>query len=84
MKTMKHREVESSFMDPLRATRRRRRAGRTQDLGMRVLSQSGALTFLGLTLGVFVSRKFFIIPLAVAVTIAQEIGKRRLVDRFAG
>jgi hypothetical protein len=31
---------------------------------------------LGLTLGVFVSRKFFMIPLAVAVSLAQEVAKQ--------
>ncbi len=48
------------------------------DLGRLVQANSGLLTFAGLTLGVFVSRKFFVLPLAVAFTIAQEMAKDRL------
>jgi len=33
---------------------------------------SSALTFLGVTLGVFVSRKFLILPVAVGLMLAQE------------
>ncbi|HVR87654.1 MAG TPA: hypothetical protein VMU54_25230 [Planctomycetota bacterium] len=38
---------------------------------------SGSLTFLGLTLGVFVSRKFFMVPLAVAASLALEFAKEQ-------
>ena len=48
------------------------------DLGRLVQSNSGLLTFAGLTLGVFVSRKFLVLPLAVAFTLAQEMAKERL------
>jgi hypothetical protein len=33
---------------------------------------AAGLTFLGVTLGVFVSRKFLILPVAVALMLAQE------------
>ena len=48
------------------------------DLGRLVQANSGLLTFAGLTLGVFVSRKFLVLPLAVAFTLAQEMAKDRL------
>ena len=51
------------------------------DLGRLVQANSGLLTFAGLTLGVFVSRKFLVLPLAVAFTIAQEMAKDRLGSR---
>ena len=51
------------------------------DLGRLVEAHSGLLTFAGLTLGVFVSRKFLVLPLAVAFTIAQEMAKDRLNSR---
>jgi len=37
-----------------------------------VKDNAAGLTFLGVTLGVFVSRKFFVFPVAVALTMAQE------------
>jgi hypothetical protein len=62
---------------------RRRRIGRRRPLQSafdsqeRTLDQflkgnSSALTFLGITLGVFISRKFFALPVAVAVMMAQD------------
>jgi hypothetical protein len=33
---------------------------------------ASSLTFLGITLGVFVSRKFLILPLAIGVMLAQD------------
>ena len=51
------------------------------DLGRLVQAHSGLLSFAGLTLGVFVSRKFLVLPLAVAFTIAQEMAKDRLGSR---
>jgi hypothetical protein len=39
----------------------------------RFLKENAAgLTFLGMTLGVFVSRKFLVLPVAVALMMAQE------------
>lgn len=39
----------------------------------RVLKEnSSALTFIGITLGVFISRRFFALPLAVAAMLAQD------------
>jgi hypothetical protein len=35
-------------------------------------SNSSALTFLGITLGVFISRRFFALPFAVALMMAQD------------
>lgn len=75
----------------IRQTRRRRRGGRTGTNGMRMSRESewsldaalkenaSALTFMGIALGVFVSRKFFAIPVAVAAMLAQEsLGKAGL------
>jgi len=69
----------------MRTGRRRRRiARRTGSLprgmsarnGQRVeqylKNNAAGLTFLGITLGVFVSRKFLILPVAVALMLAQE------------
>jgi len=68
-----------------RTTRRRRRmargngslrrtaASRNGQMVERFLKDNAAgLTFLGITLGVFVSRKFLILPVAVALMLAQE------------
>jgi hypothetical protein len=46
-----------------------------------ILKNSAALTFLGLTLGTFISRKFLVVPVAVLVTLAQEFGKDRLLEK---
>ena len=82
-----------SMRDPIGASARlssssRSRSGRSRqagsasftssDLGRLVQSNSGLLTFAGLTLGVFISRKFLVLPLAVALTLAQEMAKDRL------
>ena len=50
----------------------------SEDLGRLIQAHSGLLSFAGLTLGVFVSRKFLVLPLAVALTLAQEMAKERL------
>jgi hypothetical protein len=50
----------------------------TDDLSRFVQSNSGILSFAGLTLGVFLSRKFFVLPIAVAFTVAQEMAKERV------
>ena len=66
-----------------RQARTRRRSGRRRplqaafDLRERTLDQflkgnASALTFLGITLGVFISRRFFALPVAVAAMLAQE------------
>jgi hypothetical protein len=66
-----------------RQTRTRRRNGRRSpiqsalDVRERTLDQflksnASALTFLGITLGVFISRRFFALPVAVAAMLAQE------------
>jgi hypothetical protein len=68
-----------------RAGRRRRRiarragsvprgeAARSNQMMERFLKDNAAgLTFLGITLGVFVSRKFLVLPVAVALMLAQE------------
>ena len=89
MKTLRdHARVSEAFPVPEeRRGRRRKRSARKPerepgDLGRLLLSQSAAWTFLGLTLGVFVSRKFFILPLAVALTVTQELAKHRLENRY--
>lgn len=48
------------------------------DLGRFVRDNSSLLSFAGLTLGVFLSRKFFVLPVAVAFTLAQEKAQERL------
>lgn len=65
-----------------RSRRRRRQSVPVEPSFELLLSHSAILTFAGLALGVFVSRKFFMIPLAVAATLAQEILKERMIDRF--
>ena len=66
-----------------RQARTRRRNGRRRpiqsafDFRERTLDQflkgnASALTFLGITLGVFISRRFFALPVAVAAMLAQE------------
>jgi hypothetical protein len=52
---------------------RRAEASRNGRVVERFLKDNAAgLTFLGITLGVFVSRKFLILPVAVAMMLAQE------------
>ena len=58
-----------------RGRRSRRRPQSTDATAMLehfVKRNAAGLTFLGVTLGVFVSRKFFVFPFAVALTMAQE------------
>ena len=84
MKTLRSRPLSSESSLETGPPRRRARRSRVSDpvtqggLSQLLLSQSAACTFLGLTLGVFISRKFFILPLAVAVTLTQELAKERL------
>ena len=64
----------------LRSLRRSRRARRTRRVAPsgtvmleRFLKENASgLTFLGVTLGMFVSRKFFIVPVAIGLMLAQE------------
>ncbi len=82
MKTLRDRFVDSFAADPaVRRGRRRKTAQATGDFGGAILENSSVLTFVGLTLGVFVSRKFLVIPAAVVLTLAQEFGKDRLLAR---
>ena len=79
MKTYKDRFVDSFAADPaVRRGRRRRSASASSQFGGAILENSSLLTFAGLTLGVFVSRKFLMIPAAVVLTLVQEFGKDRL------
>ena len=65
-----------------RIGRRGRRMSRRNGAGGRPTTRTGmerflkdnatGLTFLGITLGVFVSKKFLVLPLAVALAMAQE------------
>jgi hypothetical protein len=41
-------------------------------------ANASAFTFLGITLGVFVSRKFFVVPVAIAAMMAQDLLKSGL------
>ena len=63
---------------PSRARARGSATFSSEDMNRLVQAHSGLLTFAGLTLGVFVSRKFFVLPVAVAFTLAQEMAKERL------
>jgi len=81
MKTTRERIVESETVgNPFRRRRGRRRIQAKGDLDRLLQVHSGSLTFLGLTLGVFVSKKFFMIPLAVAASLAQEFAKERFLE----
>ena len=78
---------ESVGSATLRTRRRSRRSAAASEPGdpSRLLqSPSALLTFLGITLGVFVSRKFFVVPLAVVVTLGQELLKDGMVKARAG
>jgi hypothetical protein len=59
-----------------RVSRRNASTGRTDStrspLEQFLKDNATGLTFLGMTLGVFVSRKFFVLPLAAALMMAQE------------
>jgi hypothetical protein len=81
MKTLRDRFVESFAADPIVRRGRKRSSGGGQDLNGVILKNSAALTFLGLTLGTFISRKFLVVPVAVLVTLAQEFGKDRLLEK---
>jgi hypothetical protein len=82
---MKEADATRLEMEPgTRRRGRRRRAGRRAGSVARGPSRNGqrmerflkdnaaGLTFLGITLGVFVSRKFLVLPVAVALMLAQE------------
>src|SRR5258706_568375 len=43
-----------------------------------IKANSSALTFLGITLGVFVSRKFFVVPIGVGAMLAQDFLRRAI------
>lgn len=80
------KETETSRLETESRTgrtgRRRRRMSRRNGPGGRpssarpverfIKENAAGLTFLGVTLGVFVSRKFLVLPVAVALMMAQE------------
>ena len=74
MKETETRELGGSRMAG--RGRRGRRSPRNTDatsmLERFVKENAASLTFLGVTLGVFVSRKFLILPVAVGLMMAQE------------
>lgn len=45
---------------------------RVRTLDSFLKENSSSLTFLGITLGIFISRKFFALPVAVAAMLAQD------------
>jgi hypothetical protein len=87
MKEAENRGLEGSLVQ-----RRIRRGRQASWKGSRMRTPNGAsllehflkqnasgLTFLGVTLGVFVSRKFLILPLAIGLMLAQDkLGKAGL------
>ena len=81
MKTMRDRTVGSETVgNAFRQRRGRRKIQAQGDLDRLLQVHLGSLTFLGLTLGVFVSKKFFMIPLAVAASLAQQFAKDRFLE----
>lgn len=70
-----------------RSTSRRGRGSRgaaaAPGLDRWLRSNAGALTFAGLTLGVFVSRKFLVLPVAALAGLLAE-GARGVVERASG
>jgi hypothetical protein len=64
-------------------TRSRRTTGAGRDLDTFVRSNAGVLTLVGLTLGVFISRRFLVLPIAVAAMIAQDTLLDRLESRLS-
>src|SRR5204862_388477 len=48
-----------------------------------IKANSSALTFLGITLGVFISRKFFVVPIGIGAMLAQDF-LRRAIDGNSG
>jgi hypothetical protein len=86
MKTLRDRSLEidpGTWRSGRRKTRRNGREAGAGDFDRILRVHSGTLTFLGLTLGVFVSKKFFMIPLAVAAALGQEFAKDRFLKRPA-
>ncbi len=81
MKALRDRSLGSeSIGNPFRERRGRRKLQPKSDLDRLLQVHSGSLTFLGLTLAVFVSKKFFMIPIAVAASLAQEFAKERYLE----
>ena len=79
------RESEGSAVPRIRRrSRKSAEASGENDPGRLLQSPSALMTFLGITLGVFVSRKFFVVPLAVVVTLGQELLKDGLIRARAG
>lgn len=86
MKTLRDRSLETdpgTWRSGRRKTRRGIRDAGGGDFDRMLRTHSGTLTFLGLTLGVFVSKKFFMIPLAVAAALGQDYAKDRFLNRRA-
>ena len=78
---MKESETRVEGAMSTRRSRRGFRGGRRQrteangkapSLDRFLRENASALTFLGVTLGVFISRKFLVLPLAVGLMMAQE------------
>lgn len=57
-------------------------SARRWDLDTFVKANAGTLTAIGLTLGVFISRRFFVLPLAVAAMVAQDTLLDRIKSRL--
>jgi len=73
------KEAETRELEPGRMSRRGRRGRRgagtstgAAALERFVKENASGLTFLGVTLSVFVSRKFLILPVAIGLMLAQE------------
>jgi len=83
MRTLRDRSFESEVAG--RPARRRRgrgsRSGADGSMDQVIKMHSASLTFLGLTLGAFISKKFFMLPLAVAWSLGQEYAKNRYLSR---
>ncbi|MFN3487251.1 MAG: hypothetical protein ACK44W_17430 [Planctomycetota bacterium] len=75
-------ETPAALPQAIRTLLSRRPAEELESQVERVLrANASGLTFLGLTLGVFVSRKFFVLPLAVWTILLQDAVSHVLRER---
>lgn len=82
MKNLRDRAAEPSLVELRPRGRKGRRRPAEEGPDRLLRTHSGALVFLGLTLGVFVGRRFLILPVAVVAGVAVEIAQARLLRRF--
>lgn len=75
-------EAAAAFPEAVRTLLSRRPPEELESQVERVLrANASGLTLLGLTLGVFVSRKFFVLPVAVWAMLLQDVLARAVRER---